>query len=94
MASFEARQVEEIKHFVEREGIDCDFEETRVVDVCFYDAGRDKIKSDLASLAKADISTAREVRYYSGDESEKVCALLFHTTYLSAVDNTIHRCQA
>ena len=30
VASFEARQVEEVKAFLEREGIECDFEETRV----------------------------------------------------------------
>jgi hypothetical protein len=74
VASFEARQVKEVKDFVERESIDCDFEETKVVDVCFYEAGRDKVKSDLAHLAKADISTVREVEFYSGAESEKVCA--------------------
>jgi hypothetical protein len=75
VASFEARQVKEVKNFVEREGIDCDFEETKVVDVCFYEAGRDKVKSDLAHLAEADISTVREVELCSGTESEEVCAL-------------------
>jgi hypothetical protein len=75
VASFEARQVEKVKDFVEREGVDCDFEETKVVDVCFYEAGRDKVKSDLARLAEADISTVRDVEFYSGAESEEVCAL-------------------
>jgi hypothetical protein len=74
VASFEARQVKEVKDFVEREGIDCDFEETKVVDVCFYEAGRDKVKSDLARLAEADISTVRDVEFYSGAESEEVCS--------------------
>jgi hypothetical protein len=73
VASFEARQVKEVKDFVECEGIDCDFEETKVVDVCFYEAGRDRVKSDLARLAEADISTVREVEFYLGTESEKVC---------------------
>jgi hypothetical protein len=74
VASFEARQVKEVKDFIEREGIDCDFEETKVVDVCFYEAGRAKVQSDLARLAKADISTVRDVEFYSGDESEEVCS--------------------
>jgi hypothetical protein len=74
VASFEARQVKEVKEFVERESIDCDFEETKVVDVCFYETGRDKVKSDLARLAEADISTVRAVEFYSGAESGKVCA--------------------
>lgn len=75
MASFEARQVQEIKAFVEREGIDCDFEETRVCDVWVHEAGRAKVKADLASLVEANISTAREVKYYSGKDSEEVGAL-------------------
>jgi hypothetical protein len=73
VASFEARQVKEVKDFIEREGIDCDFEETKVVDVCFYEAGRAKVKSDLARLAEVDISTVRDVEFYSGAESEEVC---------------------
>lgn len=74
MASFEARQVQEIKEYVEREIIDCDFEETKVCDVWVYEAGQDKVKADLASLAEADISTAREVKYYSAKDSEEVHA--------------------
>ncbi|KAH6639904.1 FAD dependent oxidoreductase [Boeremia exigua] len=72
VASFEARQVVAIKDLVQREGIDCDFEETTVADVCFYNGGRDKIKADLARVAKAGISTAKEVEYSSGIEAEKV----------------------
>lgn len=73
VASFEARQVDAIKDLVRREHVDCDFEETKVTDVCLYKAGRDKIKADLAKLAKADISTAREIEYCSDSEAEEVC---------------------
>jgi hypothetical protein len=73
VASFEARQVKEVKEFVKREGIDCDFEETEVMDVCFYEAGRDKFKSDLASLAEAGISTVRDIGYHSDTNAEEVC---------------------
>jgi glycine/D-amino acid oxidase-like deaminating enzyme len=75
VASFEARQINEIKDLVEREGIDCDFEETGVFDVCFYEAGRDKVKSDLATLMEANISTAKEVTFFSDADSEEVCTL-------------------
>lgn len=61
-----------MQEFVEREGIDCDFEETEVFDVCFYEAGRDKVESDLASLIDADISTARDIGYHFNTDSEKV----------------------
>lgn len=73
VASFEARQVEAVKAYVERERIDCDFEETKVHDVCFYEAGRDKMKSDLANLTEANISTARDIQYYSDTDAENVC---------------------
>ncbi|KAF9695241.1 hypothetical protein EKO04_007212 [Ascochyta lentis] len=72
VASFEAHQVEAIRDLVKREGIDCDFEETKVADVCFYNAGRDKIKADLAKVAKAGISTAQEIEYSEGSEAERV----------------------
>lgn len=72
VASFEARQVDAIKDLVQHEDADCDFEETKVVDVCFYNAGRDKIKADLVRVAKAGISTAKEVEYSSGSEAERV----------------------
>jgi len=72
VASFEARQVKAVKDFVEREGIDCDFEETEVMDVCFYEAGRNKMKADLALLAEADISTVRDVEFFSGHDVEEV----------------------
>ncbi|KAI4941564.1 hypothetical protein J4E91_010740 [Alternaria rosae] len=72
VATFEARQVDAIKELVRRENCDCDFEETRVTDVCFYEAGRDKIKADIAKIAKADISTAKGITFTSGSEAEEV----------------------
>ena len=75
MATFEARQVEAIKELVQREHCDCDFEETRVTDVCFYETGRDKIKADLAKISKANISTAKGIKFTSGSEAEEVCRL-------------------
>jgi hypothetical protein len=75
VASFEARHVGAIKHLVQRERIDCDFEETKVHDVCFYDAGRAQTKATLAKLVEASISTANEIQYRSGAEAEEVCTL-------------------
>lgn len=72
VSSFEARHVDAIKDLVQREQIDCDFEETKVHDVCFYGAGRDQTKATLAKLVKANISTAKGVKYYSDDEAEEV----------------------
>lgn len=77
MASFEARQVKEVQEFVERKGIECDFEGTEVFDVCFYEAGREKVKSDLASLIDADISTARNIGYHFNTDAEKVRTVIF-----------------
>jgi hypothetical protein len=72
VASFETRQVDAIKDLVQREKIDCDFEETKVTDVCLYNGGRDKIKADIAKLVEADISTAKGIKYSSDSEAEKV----------------------
>lgn len=73
VASFEARNVEAIEELVQQECVDCDFEKTKVHDVCFYDAGREQTKSTLAKLVEAGISTAKEVQYHSGTEAEVVC---------------------
>lgn len=73
VASFEARQVDAIKELVQHEDIQCDFEETRVTDVCFYREGRDKIKADLAKLVEANISTAKGINYNLEKEAEQVC---------------------
>ncbi|KNG44371.1 fad dependent oxidoreductase [Stemphylium lycopersici] len=72
VATFEARQVDVIKELVQRENCDCDFEETRVTDVCFYKAGCEKIKADLAKIAKANISTAKGIEFTLGSEAEEV----------------------
>lgn len=75
VATFEARQVDVIKELVQRENCDCDFEETRVTDVCFYKAGCEKIKADLAKIAKANISTAKGIEFTLGSEAEEVCSI-------------------
>ncbi|KAL1643007.1 hypothetical protein SLS61_009469 [Didymella pomorum] len=72
VSSFEARHVDAIKDLVEREGIDCDFEKTKVHDVCFYDAGQKQTEATLARLVQAGISTAKVVQCLSGMEAEKV----------------------
>jgi glycine/D-amino acid oxidase-like deaminating enzyme len=83
VASFETRQINAIKELVAREHIECDFEETRVVDVCLYPEGRDKIKADLDQITRAGISTAKTIRYVSGRHAEEVSgvrgALSCHT---------------
>ncbi|CAA9959597.1 hypothetical protein PTMSG1_03014 [Pyrenophora teres f. maculata] len=71
VASFEARQVAAIRELVERDRIDCDFEETRVTDVCLYKAGRDKMKADIDSIVAADISTARGIKFSIDAEAEE-----------------------
>lgn len=78
VSSFEARHVDAIKDLVEREGIDCDFEKTKVHDVCFYDAGQKQTEATLARLVQAGISTAKVVQCLSGMEAEKVCPLIKH----------------
>ncbi|KAH7082648.1 FAD dependent oxidoreductase [Paraphoma chrysanthemicola] len=71
VASFEARQVDAIKELVAREHIDCDFEETRVVDVCLYPEGRDKMRNNIEKIANAGISTAKTIKYVSGLQAEE-----------------------
>lgn len=61
-----------MKDYVEREGIDCDLEETAVFDVCLHETGRDKAEADFASITDAGISTARDMGYYSDDKAEEV----------------------
>ncbi|KAJ4346323.1 uncharacterized protein N0V89_010252 [Didymosphaeria variabile] len=72
VASFEARQVDAIRDLVSCEDVDCDFEETTVMDVCLYDKGREKIKADLERAVDADISTASNIGYYEDREAEEV----------------------
>lgn len=74
VASFEQRQVTAIKELVERESIDCDFEETTVMDICKYAQGRNKMKASIDKISKAGISTAKMIRFYEGREAEEVCA--------------------
>lgn len=84
VASFEARQVDEIEKLVQRLGIVCDFEKTRITDVCLYDSGRDKINSDLDRLAKADMSTVHSIQYHAGGEAEKVSSFKWRCAALIA----------
>lgn len=89
VASFEARQVDAIRDLVQREHVDCDFEQTRVTDVCLYKEGRDKIKVDLAKIAKAEISTVKGIEYSSGGEAEVVCTHLRHDPQHSITISTL-----
>lgn len=95
VASFEARQIGAIKALVKREDVDCDFEETRVVDVCLYKKGKEKIKADLERVVDADISTARDIGYSEDREAEQVCHTRSIQTFLhppiSGAD-WMHRC--
>ncbi|KAF3034410.1 hypothetical protein E8E12_005513 [Didymella heteroderae] len=86
VSSFEARQVDAIKDLVQRKNIDCDFEETKVNDVCFYNAGRDQIKATLTKLVNANITTAKQVEYHSARGSVKTNAVVYATNgYTSAL---------
>jgi hypothetical protein len=64
--------VNEVKALVERQGLECEFEEVTVRDICLYTAGRDKVKTDLGALYDADISTVRDVKYNSDEEAVEV----------------------
>jgi hypothetical protein len=92
VASFEARQVKEVRALVEREGIDCEFEEVIVRDICLYPAGRDKVRTDLITLYDAGISTVREVDYSSDEEAEQVCKN-GSRTWWGTDDSCAHRFQ-
>lgn len=72
VASFEARQVKEIKRLVEKEKIDCDFVATRATDVCLYEDARRELKKGLDELTEAGISTASEVFYADARTAEGV----------------------
>lgn len=72
VASFEARQVKEIKDLVEKENIDCDFVVTRASDVCLYDEAHQELKKGLEQLTKAGISTAEGVFYSDSRTAEGV----------------------
>lgn len=70
-----------MKDYVEREGIECDFEETGVFDVCLHEAGRDKAEADFASITDAGISTAKDMGYYSDRKAEEVRSFSCLETY-------------
>ncbi|KAH3974967.1 hypothetical protein HBH70_089000 [Parastagonospora nodorum] len=72
VASFEARQVGAIRELVARENIECDFEETRVVDVCLYSQGQHRMKAAIDKTTRAGISTAKTVNYTSGAKAEEI----------------------
>ena len=72
VASFEARQVKEIKDLVEKNNIDCDFVVTRATDVCLYDEANRDLKKGLDKLTKAGVSTADGVFYSDGRTAEGV----------------------
>lgn len=72
VASFEARQISAIRQLVARENIECDFEETRVVDVCLYPQGQHRMKAAIDKITRAGISTAKPVKYTSGAKAEEI----------------------
>lgn len=72
VASFEARQIGAIRELVAREKIECDFEETRVVDVCLYRQGQHQMKAAIDKITRAGISTAKTVKYTSGADAEEI----------------------
>lgn len=75
VASFEQRQVDAIRDLVKREQIDCDYEDTKVMDVCMYPQGRDKMKANIEKITQAGISTAKTIKFFTGKEAEEVCVL-------------------
>lgn len=76
VASFEARQVKEIKDLVEKESIDCDFVVTRASDVCLYEDAHQELKRGLEQLTKAGVSTADGVFYSDSRTAEGVSHLM------------------
>lgn len=83
VASFEARQVKEIKDLVEREKIDCDFVVTRASDVCLYEDARKDLKRGLDLLNAANVSTASDV-FYSGQNTAEGVSLVDRQTLYHA----------
>lgn len=95
VVSFEARQVSEVRGLIEQEGIDCDFEETTVTDVCTYSEGRDAVKASLSEVAKAGISTAKEIQYFEGEEACEVNEKKTHShVFFEAQIDPLYRCPA
>ncbi|KAF4123827.1 Glycine/D-amino acid oxidase (deaminating) [Geosmithia morbida] len=72
VAVFEARQVQELKELVEECGIDCDFEETMVTDVCLGDEISDKMAQALERTVAAGVSTALAAQHDAGPEAERI----------------------
>jgi hypothetical protein len=72
VASFETRQIDAIRDLVQQEDIDCDFEEGQVTDVCLYKEGREQMKTSLARISKANVSTAKGIRFSPDGEAEMV----------------------
>lgn len=72
VASFESRQVKEIKDLVEKEHIDCDFVVTRASDVCLFEEARADLKGGLDLLTAANVSTADDVFYSDQRTAEGV----------------------
>ncbi|KAK7923795.1 FAD dependent oxidoreductase, partial [Apiospora marii] len=72
VASFEARQVQEVQDLIQSRGIDCDFEETWVSDVCFDEAGSRNTGLALSKAVAAGISTAQTIERSTGPEAERV----------------------
>lgn len=85
VASFEARQVKEIKALVEKEKIDADFVVTRATDVSLYDEIHHELKKGLDELNEAGISTASDV-FYSGEKTAEGVSLPWNDRLLALAD--------
>ncbi|KAK6863479.1 FAD dependent oxidoreductase [Apiospora arundinis] len=72
VASFEARQVQEVQDLVHSSGFDCDFEETMVSDVCLDDTGSRNTGVALNKVVTAGISTAQTIERSTGLEAEQI----------------------
>ena len=81
-ASWEQRQGDAIRDVGKREQIDCDYEDTKVMDICKHPQGRDKMKANIDKITKAGISTAKTIKFFAGKEAEEVSAI-FDTAMLA-----------
>lgn len=72
VASFEARQIQDVQELIRYHDIDCEFEETMVSDVCLDEAGSLKTGQALSRVVAAGVSTAKAIERSCGAEAERV----------------------
>lgn len=81
-AAFEASQVQALKDFVEKEGIDCDFVMTRATDVEMETPIRDRLKAGYDKLVADDVSATKTVSYCGEETAEAVCSFTSHVDHI------------